>query len=75
MKESSKKMTQTERVVDYLHRFGSITALEAMRNLGIMRLASRIRDLKTSGVNITSRFETVKNRFGEKTQVKRYFLN
>lgn len=44
------KTTQNERIVDYIHRFGSITTLEAMRDLGIMRFASRISDLRKQGV-------------------------
>ena len=38
-------MTQCERIVEYIKQNGSITAREAMTDLGIMRLASRIADL------------------------------
>lgn len=40
------KIKQTDRVKDYLEKFGSITQWEALRDLGIMRLASRMSDLK-----------------------------
>jgi hypothetical protein len=33
-------------IEDYLDTYGEITPLEAMRDLGIYRLASRISDLK-----------------------------
>ena len=42
-------MTQTERVHQYMRDFGSITQLEAMADLGVMRLASRINDMKRQG--------------------------
>lgn len=68
------KIKQTERVIIYIEEFGSITQLEALRDLGIMRLASRVSDLKRAGYPITSEVETVKNRFGEKSYIKRYRL-
>lgn len=67
-------MTQAERVLDYMREFGSITALDAMRDLGCMRLASRISDLKKSGHTIQSSMEAVDNRYGEKSYIKRYRL-
>ena len=65
-------MTQTDRVLDYLTQFGSITALEAMRDLGIMHLSSRITELRQRGYPIERDMIEVKNRFGEKTRVARY---
>ena len=69
------KPTQNERIIDYMNRFGSITQFEALQDLGIMRLSSRISDLRSRGYSITSKYETVTNRFGEKTQIKRYRLD
>lgn len=54
------KPTQNDRILDYIHEFGSITQMEALRDLGIMRLASRISDLKRLGYPITSTLEPVK---------------
>lgn len=68
------KPTQNERIIKYIEVFGSITQFEAMNVLGVMRLASRISDLKQQGYPITSKTEVVKNRFGEKCRVKRYSL-
>lgn len=68
------KPSQNERIIDYIERFGSITQLEALRDLGVMRLASRISDLKRLGYPITREVETVNNRFGEPCRVKRYSL-
>lgn len=67
-------MTQNQRVIEYLEQFGSITQLEALRDLGIMRLASRISDLKRQGYTIESATEAVENRWEEKCHVKRYRL-
>lgn len=66
--------TQNYRIIEYMQEFGSITQLEALRDLGVMRLASRISDLRKHGYPIRSEFETVKNRFDEPCQIKRYML-
>lgn len=36
------KITQCEMIEDYINEYGSISALEALRDLGVYRLASRI---------------------------------
>lgn len=64
--------TQNQRVLDYMEETGGITQLEALNELGVMRLASRISDLRKRGYNITSEMMTVKNRFGETCRIKRY---
>ena len=66
------KPTQNDRIIEYIDKFGSITQLEALRDLGVFRLASRISDLKRLGYPITSDMVTVKNRFGEDCHIKRY---
>ena len=66
------KPTQNERILKYIEKFGSITQFEALQDLGIMRLASRISDLRRLGYPITSEMITVKNRFEEDCHVKRY---
>lgn len=71
-KKVDHKPTQNEKILDYIARFGSITQLDALQDLGVMRLASRISDLRSEGYPITSTIETVKNRFGEKCHIKRY---
>ena len=67
-------MTQTEKILDYMERHGSITPLEAMQELGIMRLGARIYDLKESGVKIITETVKGKNRDGEPTRYARYRL-
>lgn len=58
----------------YLKENESITAMEALNELGIFRLASRICDLRQSGVEISNQWKEVENRFGEKCRIKEYFL-
>ncbi|MDD6145901.1 MAG: helix-turn-helix domain-containing protein [Oscillospiraceae bacterium] len=68
------KPTQNQRILGYIAEFGGITQLEALRDLGVMRLASRISDLKKQGYEVTSTTETIKNRYGEKCRIKRYSI-
>lgn len=68
------KATQAQRVLGYIEEFGSITQFEAMRDLGVMRLASRISDLKKDGYPIRGEVIAVKNRFDENCYIKRYSL-
>ena len=67
-------MTQKERVINYIRDYGSITPLDAMRDLGIMRLAARVHDLRADGYRIASDMVGVENRWGEKTMIARYRL-
>ena len=67
-----KKSTQTEQVFSYMQEFGGITPLDAMRDLGVMRLASRISDLRKQGVPIRDSFVKVKNRYGKTCRIKSY---
>jgi hypothetical protein len=68
------KMTQTQKILEYLDEYKKITPLEAMRDLGIYRLASRIFDLKQQGYNIETEMVDVKNRYGSTTKVACYRL-
>lgn len=55
-------MKQAERVLKYMRDFGSITQLEAIRDISCMRLGARIFDLKCDGYVIKKEMETSKNR-------------
>lgn len=39
-------MTQCERILKYIEETGSITQMDALKEFGCMRLASRISDIK-----------------------------
>ncbi len=68
------KMTQKERIINYIKQFGSITSLDAYKDLGITQLGARIDQLKKDGYRFKTEWESGKNRFGEKTDYKRYYL-
>ena len=68
------KSTQCETVLDYMRQFGSITQLEALQDIGGMRLASRISDLRNQGDAIGRRIKTGKNRYGDSVSFAEYYL-
>lgn len=65
-------MTQNERVLNYIREYGSITPLDAIRDLGVYRLSARASDLKHMGYDIVSHIVTVPNRFGGHSNVASY---
>ena len=74
--KSNKKLFDTtqQRVFDYIKDNGGITSKEANEHLGETRLSARIFELKEKGVNIQDEWLWVKNRFGERRHVKKYFI-
>lgn len=67
-------MTQKERLLAYLERYGSITGAEAFGELGIYRLSARISELRNEGHDIETTYETKENRLGEKITYGKYRL-
>lgn len=67
-------MTQNEMVLKYMTDFGSITPLEAIRDLGVYRLSARIANLREDGHIIRSELVSVNTRYGKKSHVARYSL-
>ena len=65
-------MNQREKILEYIDEHGSITSLTAMRSLGIMRLASRINEIRESGVDIVSVYVSTQTRYDEPTHYVRY---
>ena len=68
------KRTQADRVLAYIQTFGSITSLEAFRDLGVTRLSARIYELRARNINIDSTSVTSKNRYGENCTYAKYYL-
>ena len=68
------KNTQCDKVLEYMKTFGSITQLQALSDIGCMRLASRISDLRQQGYAIGRRMKTSKNRYGEDVYFAEYYL-
>lgn len=69
-----RKITQCDRIVEYMKKHGSITQLEAYLDIGCWRLASRISDLRRRGYSI--KVETIKipKRDGGFAPIARYSL-
>lgn len=68
------KPTQCQQILEYMMQFGSITQLDALRDIGCMRLASRISDLRSQGHPIGRRMKTSKNRYGKDVNFAEYYL-
>lgn len=68
------KITQKDRILNYIREFGSISSWEAYSDLGITQLGARIDQLKKEGYEFETEWENKKNRYGEQTTYKRYRL-
>ena len=68
------KISQKNRIVDYIKQFGSITSWEAYKELGVMQLGARIDQLKKEGYIFRTEWIQTKNRFGENVSFKKYYL-
>lgn len=67
-------MRQVDRILRHIRDNGSITSWEAMQQYAVMRLASRICDIRRMGIGIKSEIVTGKNRYGEPIKFARYSL-
>lgn len=70
----NRKLTQKDKIIAYIRKYGSITPLDALREFGCMRLATRIFELKEDGYKIKAVIEKNKNKNGEPVHYARYFL-
>lgn len=68
------KETQCDRILRHMKDYGEISSLTAIMEYGILRLASRISDLKKRGYKITSTTGSAMNRYGEVTHYSVYKL-
>lgn len=68
------KINQRQRIINYIREFGSITSLDAYKDLGITQLATRVKELKEQGYEFETKWENSKNRYGERVDYKRYYL-
>lgn len=68
------KISQKQRIINYIRQFNSISSWEAYADLGITQLGARIDQLKKEGFEFRTEWESNTNRFGEKTEYKRYYL-
>lgn len=63
-----------QRTYDFMKKHKGITSLQAIKEIGETRLSARIYELKDKGVLIQDEWIPAKNRYGETTFVKRYFI-
>jgi len=68
-------MTQNDIIKNHLKTHKTITTLQAFSMYGITRLASRILELRDSGMKISGYMIDVKNRRGEIVKVKKYYVS
>lgn len=68
------KLTQRQMLLNHLLAGNSITQLEALSLYGIGRLASRINELRESGIFVRSNFVKVRKADGSTAVVKEYWL-
>ena len=68
------KLSQHEKILNYIDQFGSITTMEAFNDLGITKLATRVSELIRDGFPIQKDLEHGTNRFGESTHYMRYSI-
>ncbi len=66
------KTTQTDDLLDYLNQHGSITPIDALRELGIFRLAARVNDLQEHGYVIPRHMVTGTAKNGRRYSVMCY---
>ena len=65
--------TQKRDLLNYLQRYGAITRLHAMRELGIMELSSRVGELEREGWTIPRQRINVVARNGRIATVMEYY--
>ena len=68
------KAKQSDKVLEYMRRFGSITKFEALADIGCKNLVSRISELRQQGYAIGWRMAYGKNRYGDDVRFAKYYL-
>ena len=68
------RMTQRDRVIQYIKDFGSSTRAEAFNELGIVELAARICELERMGYKFEKKTVYRENRYGEMIHFTKYTL-
>ena len=63
---------QQKDIIRWMNEHGSITPFQALRELGIMRLASRVGELRKRGYQIDTQYEEFTTRYNRKSRYARY---
>tara|TARA_R110000744_G_scaffold161885_3_gene278466 strand:- start:176 stop:406 length:231 start_codon:yes stop_codon:yes gene_type:complete len=72
---SKEKETHATRLIAYLKEFGSITSLDAFKELGNTRLAATIFILKEEGYKFDTENISVPTRWNNSATVAKYTIN
>ena len=72
--ENKVKTNQRMRILDYLKTHDGITQYDAIKNISVMRLASRISEMKKLGYDVRDSWINGKNKYGEKYRAKKYWI-
>lgn len=65
---------QRQIVMEHLQKYGTLTPLEALYEYGIMRLASRVCELRKMGAKIEDETIYYTNKLGQQKHYSKYFL-
>ena len=68
------RITQRDRVLQYIRENGYITSLDAYFHIGCTQLATRISELKDRGYRFTKERVKTTNMFGDRTHYDKYKL-
>lgn len=68
------RITQRDRVLQYIRDFGSISSWQAYQDLGVTQLATRIYELKQQGYIFTKKRIQTTTRYGVPTHYDEYKL-
>ena len=71
---ASKKMTQTQAILNYMQTHKGITSMQAFEKFGATRLSAIVFVLRKRGFNIITVEKTGTNRFGEPVRFAEYRL-
>ena len=66
------KVTQQQLILNYIEDFGSITPMEAFADLGITKLATRISEMRKTGMRFKIESVKSKNRYGKTVRFAKY---
>lgn len=67
-------ITQSQEIIRYMQEKGSITAFDAVLDLSITQLSSRLVGLEKRGYEFNKQWVKLTNRYGRKIQIVRYSL-
>lgn len=69
-----RNITQKDRILNHLKKYGSITTWESFELYGDTRLSDKIYRLKKDGYKFNEEWVCKKNRYGKNIAFKKYIL-